>query len=197
MTPLFLGGQPAADFLNTVISPNGTTVEFIGDGAAFLAWLVEAGLLDADVAETLRRRFSAKSLDAAAAEAREVREWARRWIARWRVAPHDSYEKEFIALNRLLKRASTYRAVAPSATGAQMVERYRIESAEDLISLVATEIGLLVTTEDAALMKQCMGAGCSLCFLDRTKAHRRMFCSAALCGNRAKVAAFRERHRSA
>ena len=46
---------------------------------------------------------------------------------------------------------------------------------------------------DPALLKACAGADCTLWFLDRTKAHRRMFCSATACGNRAKVAAFRRR----
>jgi predicted RNA-binding Zn ribbon-like protein len=32
-------------------------------------------------------------------------------------------------------------------------------------------------------------------FLDQTKAYKRRFCSAAVCVNRAKVAAFRERQR--
>ena len=47
--------------------------------------------------------------------------------------------------------------------------------------------------EDPALLKACAGADCTLWFMDRTKAHRRMFCSATACGNRAKVAAFRRR----
>ena len=48
-----------------------------------------------------------------------------------------------------------------------------------------------------ALIKRCAGTDCSLWFVDRTKAHGRMFCSAAACGNRAKVAAFRQRQREA
>ena len=39
------------------------------------------------------------------------------------------------------------------------------------------------------------GGDCSLWFLDRTKAHTRLLCSAAACGNRAKVSAFRKRQR--
>jgi predicted RNA-binding Zn ribbon-like protein len=53
----------------------------------------------------------------------------------------------------------------------------------------------LITQEDASLLKSCSGSGCTLWFLDRTKAHRRLFCSATACGNRAKVAAFRQRQR--
>jgi predicted RNA-binding Zn ribbon-like protein len=45
------------------------------------------------------------------------------------------------------------------------------------------------------VLKWGAGAGCTLWFVDRTKAHRRIFCSATTCGNRAKVAAFRQRQR--
>ena len=77
MNPLFLGNHPAIDFLNTEFSPDGKTVETIGDGRAFLDWLVGAGLLEEAVAARYLRRFGVKALDSTAAEARRVREWAR------------------------------------------------------------------------------------------------------------------------
>ena len=46
MRPLFLGSHPAVDFLNTALAPQGTPIETIGDGRAFVDWLVTAGLLD-------------------------------------------------------------------------------------------------------------------------------------------------------
>jgi predicted RNA-binding Zn ribbon-like protein len=50
-------------------------------------------------------------------------------------------------------------------------------------------------TERPALVKRRTGPGCTLWFVDRTKSHGRVFCSATACGNRAKVAAFRDRQR--
>jgi predicted RNA-binding Zn ribbon-like protein len=76
-----------------------------------------------------------------------------------------------------------------------LLERSRFEDASALLAPIAVEIARLVTQEDPALLKACAGADCTLWFLDRTKAHRRMFCSASSCGNRAKVAAFRLRQR--
>jgi len=70
-----------------------------------------------------------------------------------------------------------------------------MDSADELIVLVATQVAFLIATEQPELVKHCAGTGCTLWFLDRTKAHGRLFCSAAVCGNRAKVAAFRERQR--
>lgn len=196
MKPLFLGSHPAMDFLNTTLAPEGLPIESIGEGRSFVEWLVNAGLLETAEASKVKRRFSAGALDAAAAEARRIREWTGDWISRWRDAPGGDYEKELHRLNGLLLRARCYREVVAAKEGLRITELCRIESAEELIALVAAQVALLITTEQPALVKHCAGPGCTLVFLDRTKAHRRLFCSAAACGNRAKVAAFRERQRA-
>lgn len=183
------------DFLNTSLSPKGKPIELIGEGRSFVAWLVSAGLLDASEASKMRRRFRAEALDAVAAEARRFREWGGDWISRWRDAPGGDYKAELRGLNRLLERAKGYREAVVTKNGMQLIDRCRMDSADELIVLVATQVALLIATEQPALVKQCAGTGCTLWFLDRTKAHGRLFCSAAVCGNRAKVAAFRERQR--
>ena len=43
------------------------------------------------------------------------------------------------------------------------------------------------------LVRLCDGAGCNLWFYDRTKSHRRRWCSMAVCGNRDKVKNHRAR----
>lgn len=194
--PLFLGGHPAVDFLNTAFVPEGRPVETIGDGRAFVDWLVGAGLIDEATAARLLRRVGGKAMDSAAAEARKVREWARYWLTRWRVAPESNYGEEIAALNELLARGSSYREVVTAEEGLGVVERARIETADAPLALLASHIAALVTQEQPSLVKQCAGSGCTLWFLDRTKSHRRMFCSATVCGNRAKVAAYRRRQRA-
>jgi predicted RNA-binding Zn ribbon-like protein len=196
MKPLFLGSHPAMDFLNTTLSPQGKPIELIGDGHSFVEWLVSAGLLDASMGPKMKRRFGAEALDAVALEARRFREWAGDWISRWRDAPGGDYKAEVRRLNRLLERTKSYREAVVTKNGLQLVERCRIDSPDDLIVLVATQVALLIATEQPALVKHCAGTGCTLWFLDRTKAHGRLFCSTTVCGNRAKVAAFRERQRS-
>jgi predicted RNA-binding Zn ribbon-like protein len=195
MKPLFLGSHPAMDFLNTSLSPGGEPIELIGDGKSFVAWLVSAELLDASTASKVKRRLTAEALDAVAAEARRFRGWAADWIARWRAAPGGDYTTEFRHLNRLLERARNYREAVVTANGVQLIERSHLDSAEELIVPVAAQVALLIAEEEPTLVKRCAGVGCTLWFLDRTKAHVRLFCSAAVCGNRAKVAAFRERQR--
>jgi len=191
--PLFLGGDPALDFLNTRFTPPGAVVEVIADGPAFLGWLVQAGLLPASHAAKMKRGSDVQSLDALAAEARKLRTWARAWIERWTAAPGDAYTSELRRLNALLAGGSSYYELVEGETGLQLVQRAHLDSSSAVIALLAASLARLVSSESPELVKRCAGAGCSLWFLDRTKAHRRLFCSAAACGNRAKVAAFRER----
>ena len=195
MEPLFLGSHPAMDFLNTRPTPRGAPIELIGNGTSYVAWLEGAQLLQGTTALKLRRRFGEAALDAAATEARELRDWAGSWIARWRDAPGRAYSAELRRLNRLLARAQCYPEMVMTRGGLQVANRWRIDSADELIAVVAAQIGALFATEQPALVKRCAGPGCTLWFVDRTKAHGRLFCSASVCGNRAKVAAFRERQR--
>jgi predicted RNA-binding Zn ribbon-like protein len=195
MKSLFLGGHPAIDFLNTSLTPDGVPTETISDGRSFLDWLVGARLLEEQEAARLVRRFGTKALDSAAAEARKVREWARAWLVRWRERPGANYHEEIATLNKLLARESRWQQVVVTPQGLRLVEKPEIDDADTLVALVATQIAALLANEESSLIRACAGPGCSLWFVDRTKAHRRLFCSAALCGNRAKVAAFRSRQR--
>lgn len=195
MQALFLGNHPAIDFLNTAYAPNGEPIEAIGDGRELLGWMVSAGVLDPSEATRLPRRLGAKAIDAAAAEARRLREWARSWLERWRSAPDGDYQEEVAELNRLLRATPRRSEVIGTAEGLRMVERASVESADGLVSLLATQIAALITGEDPELIRQCAGPGCTMLFLDRSRAHRRVFCSPTVCGNRAKVAAFRKRQR--
>jgi predicted RNA-binding Zn ribbon-like protein len=193
--PLFLAGHSAIDFLNTAFGPDGAPMEAIADGRAFLGWIVGADLLKQDVANRLAERLGSRAIDSAAAEARKLRERTRIWLERWRAAPQRNYSTEINALNKVLARGKWRREVIADAEGLSLVEQLDVEGAGMLLALVAWQIALLVTHEDPSLIKQCAGPDCTLWFLDRTKARHRRFCSAAVCGNRAKVAAFRERQR--
>jgi predicted RNA-binding Zn ribbon-like protein len=195
MEPLFLGAHPAADFLNTTLLQDGAPLELIGSGREFVQWLVAAQLLDGAVARKLERSLGTKALDASAAEARRLRKWAADWLSRWVSAPRSDFTAEVERLNELLQRAKTYSEVVSTRDGLQLSEHERIGSASELIVPIAKQIALLITIEDPGLLKRCAGSSCTLWFLDQTKAHRRLFCSPTACGNRAKVAAFRERQR--
>jgi predicted RNA-binding Zn ribbon-like protein len=158
--------------------------------------LVAAGLVDEITATRLMKRFGPKALESAAAEARKLREWARDWLGRWRAKPRAAYSEELAYLNKLLARGVSTHEVIATEEGLALIERPSLDSPDALVTLIALQVATLITNEDPELIKSCAGEKCSLWFVDRTKAHRRLFCSASACGNRAKVAAFRQRQKA-
>ena len=192
MTQFFVGGQPAIDFLNTYYRSG---VETLANGRDLLNWMVAAGLIDEAESARLMRRLGAKVLDDTTGEARRVREWVREWLTRWRQAPNADYREELATLNRLMAKDAPRSEVVATDEGLKIVERWHLSSADAILALIASQVATLMTQESPDLLKTCAGPDCTLWFIDRTKAHRRVFCSPATCGNRAKVAAFRQRQR--
>ncbi|WP_246856811.1 CGNR zinc finger domain-containing protein [Brenneria corticis] len=64
-----------------------------------------------------------------------------------------------------------------------------------MLGPIAELAASLISEKSFELVRKCEHPECSLWFYDRTKAHRRRWCSMALCGNRAKVARFRRQQK--
>lgn len=194
--PIVVGGHLALDLLNTVAAPQGEPVEFLADGRAVLDWLVATGVLDADAARAVRRRHPADALDAVARDAVALREWLRpivqRSAALGRASPSAA---ELRHLNDLLARVPCVIEVVPTVHGFTTRRARRWERAAALLAPVVAAVADLLSTADFALVRACAGASCTLWFLDRTKGHRRRWCTMEVCGNRAKVGAHRRRTR--
>lgn len=196
----FVGDHAALDFLNTIAAPRGEEIEFIADGRAFLAWLVDAGLLGIDERRALETKFGKTGLDRVANDARKLREWFRQLIAKpigAKAMRSLSSLETITTLNEILAMGSTHRVLEADAKRLVLREWRDYTNARQLLVPVAEAISELLTTEEHSLIKRCANPNCTMWFYDRTKAHSRLFCSAAVCGNRAKVAAFRERQRLA
>ena len=69
----------------------------------------------------------------------------------------------------------------------------RWKSPDSVLFPIAKAMAELVCEVDFTLVKPCEGSNCTLFFVDRTRGHARRWCSMAVCGNRAKQAAYRER----
>jgi predicted RNA-binding Zn ribbon-like protein len=195
--PLFVGDHPAIDFLNTQATPAGKAIEWLGDGADLVAWLERAGAIELAVAAKFRRARERDRLDDIAGEARSLRAWLRGFIARHAGRTLDAAAAELAPLNRLLARDDSYEQIETGSAGSALrprrVRRWAQPAA--LLQPIAASIGDLVCHADFRLIRACEGADCTLLFLDRTKAHARRWCSMALCGNRAKQAAHRDRRK--
>jgi predicted RNA-binding Zn ribbon-like protein len=108
-------------------------------------------------------------------------------LARARVhrAPFDAHDVALV--NRVALAATP----APQLTDDGMrVERV---STDSLLSVIARAGVELLGSSGGERLKLCEGAGCSVFFLDSSRAGERRWCSMAACGNRAKLAEFRAR----
>ena len=80
--------------------------------------------------------------------------------------------------------------------GADRLELQRTRhwrSAESLLLPIGEALAKFVCEENFSDVKACEGTGCTLMFADHTRRRARRWCSMAICGNRAKQAAHRDR----
>jgi predicted RNA-binding Zn ribbon-like protein len=195
---IFVADAPGLDFLNSVATPVDEEVDWIGNGAGLLAWLDQAGWVPAEALEAIRGRSTPAELDEMAARARELREWFRGFVRERKGRALSAQDlRELKPLNQLLESDSQYgQIVANAADGAASFElraNRRWQSAESLLLPIAEALARFVCEEDFTYVKACEGPRCTLMFADHTRGHARRWCSMALCGNRAKVAAHRKR----
>ncbi len=208
LAPLFIGDDLALDFLNSIAAPWGQEIEWLANGAGLLAWLEHAHAVPASAAAHFRVHAGARALDGAASQARELREWFRSFVCDHAGKPLDRRAlRELGPLNRLLEQDEAYRQIelAPAKEERESGEggygalhwqiRRRWRSPKGLLSPIAEAIGDLVCQKDFTLVRRCEGPACTLWFLDVSKGHARRWCSMAVCGNRAKAAAYRARAR--
>lgn len=195
---LRLADHRALDFVNTLASPGGVATEWIGDGDRLIAWMREAGLIEAADERSIRAAFDGSELDHAAREARALRKWFRDLVTgQTGRLPAAAVQEVQRRLNPSLKDDERLQLLASEETGrtTQLVWRAQRlwRRPRSVLAPIAEEMARLLIEEDLSLIRQCGGEDCTIVFLDRTKSHRRRWCSMAACGNRAKVAAFRAR----
>ena len=137
-------------------------------------------------------------LDKVADQARALREWFRGFVRKHMGRPLTPEAlHELGPLNRLLERDETfsqisgYRHSDGDRLELRMMRRWR--SPESLLLPIGEVLARFVCEEDFADVRACEGHNCTLMFADRTRRRTRRWCSMAICGNRAKQAAHRNR----
>lgn len=188
-----LGDDQALELLNTRALPTpGVQVELIGDGAGCLAWLLRTELIDDGDRAAIEDAFSPAELDDVATAARDLRERLRLAVTAWIEDPSAPIPSEVIdRLNTAMQAGQRFTQLhTDDEAGLQVHDHHRWTHPAQLLVPVAEAWARLLADGDPRLVRQC--EGCTIIFYDRTKAHRRRWCSMALCGNREKV----RRHRA-
>jgi predicted RNA-binding Zn ribbon-like protein len=183
LEPYVLADDPVLDMLNTRANVDGQPFEFWQSDADVERWLVRLGWAE----EGGVPAFEPGALLAAAVQLREVV----RVLLEQRKA---GKQGDPAALNGFLRKAVSHPQLAWPAPGELKLERQRkLQTPEQYLSMIAEAAGGLLVDGDFNLIRTCEHPECVLWFYDRTKGHKRRWCSMALCGNRHKVAQFRKR----
>jgi predicted RNA-binding Zn ribbon-like protein len=182
---LFLAGHRALDFLNTRMRVNEDLVDLLQSDEDVLLWLKEAGF----PTPTIDSRTAPPALLHSARSLREsIRSLAEKRKAGRRGDP--SILNSFLAASQSHPRLVWNKSKIPTIDTVR-----RQDTAESILAPVAEAAADLLMTADFELVKRCEDETCVLWFSDQTKSHRRRWCSMEICGNRHKVAAYRERRR--
>lgn len=194
---LFIADAVGLDFLNSVATPVDRPVDWLDSGDGLLSWLEQAGLVPRKVLDEYRAQAMPGEFDSVAAQARSLREWFRSFVTeRMGGGVGDADLTALEPLNRLLERDEGFNRIeAGEAGGLELRALRRWRSPESLLLPIAESLARFVCEVDFADVKACEGEGCTLMFADRTRGRQRRWCSMAVCGNRAKQAAHRNRAR--
>lgn len=178
-----ISGHVVLDFLNTVSMVNGEKVDDLQTDVEAKAWLKNnAGVLGIDA--------KVINIQGLVETGRRLRETIREAF----VARKENKYLNVKPLNEFLQGGKSYTRLEALGNGKYGLKRIQnTKTAEQLFMPVAEAAAELLAKEDFSLIRQCESADCVLWFYDRTKGHKRRWCSMAVCGNRHKVSRFRER----
>ncbi|NVZ99111.1 CGNR zinc finger domain-containing protein [Pseudomonas gingeri] len=182
--PLILADHPALDLLNTQMMVEGKRRDLLNSDEDAARWLEQVGLgLAAEWVAGDGRLL---------AQLRRLRDGIESLIG----ARRENRSADPAPLNAFLLRAVPQLVWDPS--GHPVLERFHQDDAvARRLGQLAYASAELLAEGDFRLVRKCESPECSLMFYDRTKSHKRRWCSMALCGNRHKVAEFRKRRQGA
>jgi len=194
----FIADTLGLDFLNSIATPIDTPIDWLESGDGLLEWLDQAKLVPANALDAVKERAMPGELDKVADQARDLREWFRSFVQKHMGRPLPPKAlRELGPLNRLLERDETFSQISRQRHSdgdrleLQLMRRWR--SPESLLLPIGEALAKFVCEVDFATVKACEGHSCTLVFADHTRRRARRWCSMAICGNRAKQAAHRQR----
>jgi predicted RNA-binding Zn ribbon-like protein len=182
--PPLLADHPALDLLNTVVQIGGVPIDFLQSDTDVLHWLRRMGFVVANEVLAFRQ-------DSLRDAARELREMVRALIEQRRAGKL----MDVAALNAFLACGSHALVLIEDSNALRVARKFETHTAEQCLLPLAEAAAQLLVENDFKHVRRCEHPECTLYFYDRTKSHRRRWCSMTACGNRYKVARFREKQK--
>ena len=177
-----VGDNDALNMINTVVKIDGNLIDRWSSTEQLIYWLNKvAGILVPD---------DLHSSSALLEKAKELREITRVLIQQKK----EGHSLDIEPLNAFLHKASRWLNLEYDANQSLIVtHHYAKHSPEQVLAPLAEATAKLIAQEDFRLVKHCEHKDCVLWFYDKTKAHKRRWCSMKVCGNRHKVMKFRKK----
>lgn len=191
-----VGDHTALDFLNTIANLNGHRVDWLESREDLLAWMVALKAMDNATVARFSEPTHRENLKTALSEIVVFREWFRELLSEAKAQGEIRLTPERRQrLNSALSKAPRILRVDEGDNGSVLTSERIFEEPGDLIGVIAGWVAELLCEGDLSLVRRCESHDCVLWFYDRSKNHRRRWCSPDMCGNREKVAAHRARKR--
>lgn len=186
---LFNAGRLSLDFLGTVGYRPTAHVERLTDPLTLRRWLLEAGL------PAKRLAPSEHDLNGA----RAVREALYTVVDSQLGVPATTRDRAAIATPASVALLNQLATVPPPRlhikllkTGQAVINRHQPTEIDSLLAIIVRDALELIDSGQLEHVRRCAAADCRKLFLD-TAPRQRRWCSAQLCGTRARVAAHRAR----
>lgn len=180
-----LADHVALDLLNTEAGTGASYLDYWSSGDAVSAWLTRCGIDPGAVTSATAKQALLRDAVALRAAARALIDARKR-----------GERADPTVLNSFLAARQTTPVLEWRNATPTLVRRGPAPSPAQALGEVAEAVAELLADGQFELVRQCEHPDCVLWFYDRTKSHRRRWCSMALCGNRHKAAEFRKRTRA-
>jgi predicted RNA-binding Zn ribbon-like protein len=197
-----VGGRVCLDFVNTVdCHTSARPKEYLVDYSALVGWWQHAGLLPPHAATQLLSLAARRPADAEAAldRARQLRDalyglFASRFTDQAKRSPSPD---QIATFNRALGETPGRVGIVQTRSGFAWSWQHDSPRLDQPLGPIAWSAAELLTSAEAALVRECEGEQCSWLFLDTSRNHGRRWCSMTDCGNRAKAQRHYARRRAA
>jgi predicted RNA-binding Zn ribbon-like protein len=179
-TPL-VADQLALELLNSTPMEQGRSVDYLSTDALAAQWIARA------TDQPLTGDVSIPS--GLARQARDLRQTIRELVEARKAGRRPSLDP----LNAWLAQMPSHLVLVQQKDGPVLQRTYEGRAAARWLAAFGEAAAELMVDGNFELIRQCEHPECVLWFYDRTKAHKRRWCSMASCGNRHKVEQFRKR----
>ena len=180
--PIVIADHPVLDMLNTAAIVNKQQDDFWQTDEDVIYWLETVANIKLTSHKTFKQGELLKT-------ARLLREVIRKLVVKKKGDSLDSIK----SLEPFLDASLSWVRLQKNAEGQWQQHRcYKQDTVEQVFAPITEAAAALLAEVDFNLVRVCEHEECILWFLDRTKTHKRRWCSMALCGNRHKVAKYRK-----